>query len=145
MKNLKYDLLSAYEKEVKSFRSWSIIFQLRIYGGFVFSILSAYNDPNFRFNAFILVIYLIMFSPMIVCLVLFYMRKKAFRLWYIAGTALFIIINNASGSGVMQIAQLFVESFVIVALFKWEYVNKNFTSRIKIKDGNLNAVKENEN
>ena len=142
MKNLKYDLLSAYEKEEKAFRSWSIIFQLRIYGGFIFSILFNYNDPNFRFNAFLLVLYVIMFSPMIVCMVLFYMRKKAFRLWYVAGAVLIVTVNLISGA--VLIAQAVIETFVIVALFKWNYVNKNFFSKTKIKGSNLKAIEDNE-
>ena len=143
MKKIKHDLLSTMEEEEKSFRSWSIIFQFRIYTGFVFSILSNFREPGFSLNVLLIAIYTVMYSPFFVCMILFYMKRKAFRAWYIVGAAVIIAVNMFSG--IIPAVQAVIETFVIVALFKWNYVNKHFIPAKEEKQNNLQTVEETEN
>jgi len=126
MKNLRQVHLSDDEKAGKSFRVWSIIFQLRIYAGFIMSIFSELRNPNPQINIGLVLFELVIFSPLIVCLILFYKRRKSFRVWYIVGVALIAIITLLSGT--IPLLSSVVEVFVIIALFHWKYVNKNFAS-----------------
>jgi|GEM_PF-6459978 hypothetical protein len=100
------------------FGGWLLLFQMRLY-------TSILNLIFFSADTVVAVIFVAMLA---ICLALFYMRKRTFRIVYmiIAGLIIFINIAALPDSLLSLIAQAVVEAVVITALFRSERVNSAF-------------------
>ncbi len=100
------------------FGGWLILFQMRLYSSIVNLLLFS---PD-------IIVSIIFIAMLVICLVLFYMRKRTFRIVYLIISGLIIFINIAAlpGSLYSLISQALIEAVVIIALFRSERVNSAF-------------------
>lgn len=100
------------------FGGWLLWFQMRLYTSIV-------NLIVFPTDTVMVIVFVAM---IVICLVLFYSRKRTFRIVYIIIAALVVGINAGAlpGSLVPLILQAATELVIIIALFRSERVNSAF-------------------
>ncbi len=141
MKNLQDNFPNDKEQNEKGFKSLGLLFQLRIIAGFILSTLYPIINSG-RFDLPLALFYLLLYSPLAVCIILFNKRKKAFRIWYVIGVSIISSISILNGG---RPYSLIFEIIIVVAIFRWSYVNDFFTSiRIKKEIAAKDTVEETE-
>lgn len=100
------------------FGGWLLWFQMRLYS----------SIGNLLFFSTDIVVSIIFIAMLVICLALFYMRKRTFRIVYIIISGLIIFINIAAlpASLYSLIVQAASETVIIFALFRSERVNSAF-------------------
>lgn len=100
-----------------------LAFQLKIYIGFIVTLVLAYKylSDYLLVGTLLLIVY---FIPNIMALVLSYKRKKSFRMWYLTATALILIFCLMIN--VMPLAKACFEILINVCLLTYKYIDKNF-------------------
>lgn len=117
MRNQNYSPL----KPTNQINGLLIIFQLRIYAGFILSIITLFTHESDYLG---IIITILLYLPLVVCLILLYKKLIAFRVWYIVGTGLLICFSLVNGT--TRIAAFIIELFIIIALYKSKYITDNF-------------------
>lgn len=117
MRNQNYSPL----KPTSHFNGLLIIFQLRIYAGIVLSIMTLFTYESGYLG---IIITILLYLPIAVCLILFYKKLIAFRVWYMVGAGLLICFSFINGGA--PIAAFVIELFITIALYKSKYITDNF-------------------
>lgn len=133
---------------VRGLGGWLIWFQLRIYSSVLIglsNVLLVLNADRYSFVGLHTFIYLIVsIVSLVICLVLFYLKKIAFRNIYLFATmggVLYYITLYLSGFGGIISSEIvggiILEIIVCVALFKSARVNNTFTKTINQSNFNV--------
>jgi hypothetical protein len=103
----------------KGFGGWLILFQLRLYS----SVINLLIIP--RLDVVLVVLFVAMLAA---CLVLFYMRRRAFRIVCIIIAVLIAVIGVIGLPHTMPyfVSQLVIEGLIIIALFRARRVDNTF-------------------
>ena len=122
-------------KILKGLDGWLGFFQFRIYTGLVLNIImvlaNGFIDYAYMsallYIPLVLSVLLLMYSPMIVCLVLFYKKRMAFRIWYIVSATIFLVVSILSLD--FSLLGIILEIIIFIALFRSKRVKNTFTTR----------------
>lgn len=120
-----------------------VLFQLRIYAGLIISVLNHLN-LYFTYGRWARTIYIAidfaMFACLVICLVLFYSKRLAFRIWYAAAVLILCGKNFFSDNMTVAIVSTVLEILIVLALFTSKRLPNRFRSKMKVKEKTKKAA-----